>query len=63
MHTLQHYHDDFINKSLVAYMSDLMAHEFDELALNDHSYPTWTPPAERDAAFLDTYKYQSLYII
>jgi hypothetical protein len=22
-----------------------------------------TPPAERDAAFLDTYKYQTLYII
>jgi hypothetical protein len=57
-----------------------MAHEFDELALDGHNYPTWaldvkismafhgimaalTPPAEREATFLDTYKYQALYII
>jgi hypothetical protein len=57
-----------------------MAHEFDELTLNEHNYPTWaldvkislafhrimtalTPPAKREAAFLDTYKYQALYII
>jgi hypothetical protein len=57
-----------------------MAHEFDELALDGHNYPTWaldvkislafrgimaalTSPAERDATFLDTYKYQALYII
>jgi hypothetical protein len=57
-----------------------MAHEFDELALDGHNYPSWaldvkisltfcrimtalTPPAEREASFLDTYKYQALYII
>jgi hypothetical protein len=61
-------------KSLVAYMYDSMAREFDELALDGHNYPTWaldvkissafhgimtalTPPTEREAAFLDTYKY------
>jgi hypothetical protein len=55
-----------------------MAHEFDKLALDEHNYPTWalnvkislafrgillTPPTEREAVFLDTYKYQTLYII
>jgi hypothetical protein len=57
-----------------------MAHEFEELSLDGHNYPTWaldvkisltvcgimptlTPPAEREATFLDTYKYQTLYII
>jgi hypothetical protein len=59
-----------------------MAHEFDELALDGHNYPTWaldvnislalhgimvalTPPVEREreASFLDTYKYQTLYTI
>jgi hypothetical protein len=59
-----------------------MAHEFDELALDGHNYPTWalnvkislafhgimatlTPSAEREreATFLNTYKYQALYII
>jgi hypothetical protein len=57
-----------------------MTHEFNELALDGHNYPTWaldvkismtfrgimaalTPPAEREATFLDTYKYQALYII
>jgi hypothetical protein len=57
-----------------------MAHEFDELTLDGHNYPTWvmgvkislafrgimvalTPTAEREASFLDTYKYQALYII
>jgi hypothetical protein len=51
-----------------------MAHEFEELALDGHNYPTWaldvkisltfrgilhalSPPADRDAAFLNTYKY------
>jgi hypothetical protein len=55
-----------------------MAHEFDELILDGHNYPTWvldvkirlafcgimaalTPPVEREAAFLDTYKYQTLH--
>jgi hypothetical protein len=50
-----------------------MAHEFEELALDEHNYPTWalnvkislafrgillalSPPTEREAAFLDTYK-------
>jgi hypothetical protein len=57
-----------------------MAHEFDEVALDCHNYPTWaldvkisltfreimadlTPPTDREAVFLDTYKYQTLYII
>jgi hypothetical protein len=56
-----------------------MAREFDELALDGHNYPTWAldvkislafhgimvvlTPTERNAAFLDTYKYQALYII
>jgi hypothetical protein len=57
-----------------------MAHKFDELALDEHKYPTraldvkisltfhgimisLTPPTERDTSFLDTYKYQTLYII
>jgi hypothetical protein len=57
-----------------------VAHEFEELALDGHNYPTWaldvkislafcgimaalTPPIEREATFLDTFKYQTLYII
>jgi hypothetical protein len=57
-----------------------MVHEFEELALDGHNYPTWTldvkirlafhmilpalsPPAEREVTFLDTYKYQTLFII
>jgi hypothetical protein len=28
-------------KSLVADMYDSMAHEFEELALDRHNYPTW----------------------
>jgi hypothetical protein len=49
-----------------------MAHEFEELALDGHNYPTWaldvkisltfhvilpalSPPADREATFLDTY--------
>jgi hypothetical protein len=57
-----------------------MAHEFEELVLDGHNYPTWaldvkislafwgilpalSPPADREAAFLDTYKYQALFII
>jgi hypothetical protein len=57
-----------------------MSHEFDELAIDEHNYPTWaldvkislvfrgimaalTPPTKREATFLDTYKYQALYII
>jgi hypothetical protein len=28
-------------KSLVAYMWDSMAHEFKEVALDGHNYPTW----------------------
>jgi hypothetical protein len=57
-----------------------MAHEFEELALDGHNYPTWaldvkislafcgilpalSPPVEREEAFLDTYKYQALFII
>jgi hypothetical protein len=84
MHTLQHYHDDFINKISCCLHVGLMAREFDELALNGHNYLTWTldvkisltfhwimtaltPPAERErereATFLDTFKYQALYII
>jgi hypothetical protein len=57
-----------------------MTHEFEELALDSHNYPTWalnvkisltfrgilpalSPPAEGEEAFLDTYKYQALFII
>jgi hypothetical protein len=57
-----------------------MFHEFEELTLDGHNYPTWaldikislafrgilptlSPPAEREATFLDTYKYQALFII
>jgi hypothetical protein len=57
-----------------------MAHEFKELVLDGHNYPTWTldikislafrgilhalsPPKDREVAFLDTYKYQALFII
>jgi hypothetical protein len=51
-----------------------MAHEFEELALDGHNYPTWvldikislafrgilptlSTPVDREAAFLDTFKY------
>jgi hypothetical protein len=57
-----------------------MAREFDELALDEHNYPTWaldvkisltfhaimaalTLPTEREATFLNTFKYHTLYII
>jgi hypothetical protein len=77
---LQHHHDNFINKIFGCLHVGLMAREFDELALDGHSYPTWaldvkitlafhgimtalTPLAEREATFLDTYKYQALCII
>jgi hypothetical protein len=57
-----------------------MAHEFEELILDGHNYPTWaldvkiiltfrgilpvlSPPVDREAIFLDTYKYQALFII
>jgi hypothetical protein len=80
MHTLQYHHDDFINKISGCLHVGLMAHEFDELVLDGHNYPTWaldvkislafhgimtalTPHAERERAFLDTFKYQALYII
>jgi hypothetical protein len=42
MHTLQHYHDDFINKISCCLHVGLMAREFDELVLNGHNYLTWT---------------------
>jgi hypothetical protein len=57
-----------------------MAHEFEELALDEHNYPIWaldvkislafqeilsarSSPEEREATFLDTYKYHALFII
>jgi hypothetical protein len=57
-----------------------MAHEFEELVIDGHNYPTWalyvkitltfrgilpalSPPAGWEMTFLDTYKYQSLFII
>jgi hypothetical protein len=57
-----------------------MAHEFEELVLDGHNYPTWvldvkinltfrgilpalSPPADQEATFLDTFKYQTLFII
>jgi hypothetical protein len=57
-----------------------MAHEFEELALDEHNYPIWaldikislafwgvlpalSPPTDREAAFLDIFKYQALFII
>jgi hypothetical protein len=57
-----------------------MAHEFEELAIDERNYPTWalyvkisltfcgilsalTPHVKREATFLDTYKYQTLFII
>jgi hypothetical protein len=57
-----------------------MAHEFEELILDGHNYPTWaldvkislafrgilpvlSPPVDREVTFLDTYKYQALFII
>jgi hypothetical protein len=57
-----------------------MAHEFEEIALDGHSYLIWaldvkislafrgilpslSSPTDRDATFLDTYKYQALFII
>jgi hypothetical protein len=56
-----------------------MAHDFEELALDEYNYPTWalavkislafhgilpalSPHVEREEAFLDTYKYQALFI-
>jgi hypothetical protein len=80
MHTLQHHHDDFINKISDCLHVGLMAREFDEFVLDGHNYPTWalnvkislvfrgimatlTPPAAREVAFMDTYKYHALYII
>jgi hypothetical protein len=67
-------------KSLIAYMYDSMAHQFKELALDEHNYLTWAldvkinlpfcgilaaigPPAEWEPTFLDTFKYQALFII
>jgi hypothetical protein len=57
-----------------------MAHEFKELVLDEHNYPTWalyvkigltfhgilpalSTPAEREATFLETNKFQALFII
>jgi hypothetical protein len=57
-----------------------MAHEFDEIFLDGHNYPTWvlnvkvslafcgslsalSTHANREAAFLDTYKFNALFII
>jgi hypothetical protein len=57
-----------------------MIHEFEELILDGHNYPTWaldvniilafhgilpvlSPPVDREAIFLDIYKYQALFII
>jgi hypothetical protein len=55
-----------------------MAHEFEELVLDEHNYPTWVldvkislafrrimtdlTPAEKESAFLNTFNYQTLYI-
>jgi hypothetical protein len=38
-------------KSLVAYMYDSMAHEFDELALDGHNYLTWALDVKISLAF------------
>jgi hypothetical protein len=38
-------------KSLFAYMYDSMAHEFEELSLDGHNYPTWALDVKISLAF------------
>jgi hypothetical protein len=38
-------------KSLVAYLEDSMAREFEELALDAHNYPTWVLDAKISLTF------------
>jgi hypothetical protein len=38
-------------KSLVAYMYDSMAREFEELVLDGHNYPTWVLDVKISLAF------------
>jgi hypothetical protein len=51
MHTLQHHHDDFINKIFGCLHVGLMAREFDELALDGQNYPTWALDVKISLAF------------
>jgi hypothetical protein len=40
MNALSHTHDDFLMK-FSGCLCRIMAHEFEELALDGHNYPTW----------------------
>jgi hypothetical protein len=57
-----------------------MEREFDEIALDEHNYPTWAldlkiclafqgllpalgPPVDREPTFLDSYKFNALFIM
>jgi hypothetical protein len=70
MYSLQYHHDDFINKISSCLYVRLNGHNYPTWIMDVKISLAFcgilhvlSPPVEREAVFLNTYKYQALFII